>query len=441
MSEVTTRGGDMLTATKEAHSHLAPRCGALPNHEDCSMNVIPEIKAAQAEIQELRRRIHANPELGFEETQTADLIAENLTRWGIEVHRGFGRTGIVGVLRVGTGKRSIGLRADMDALPMQEINEFPHRSKVPGRMHACGHDGHVAMLLGAARHLARTRDFDGTIVFIFQPAEEVGDGAKVMVEEGLFDKFPVDAVFALHNWPSMPVGSFGIRPGTIKAGSNTFEIKVIGVGAHAALPHNGNDPIFAGVQIINALQGIITRNKKPTEAAVLTVSKFHADGGAKNIIPAVATIAGALRVFDLKTMDLIEARMRSIVEGVALAQECRIELEFGLRCPPTINTLPEARFAAEVMKSIVGEAHVDPDWSPSMGSEDFAYMLQARPGAYGMVGNGSGGHRDHGHGAGPCDVHNSSYDFNDEILGIGSTYWVELSKAWLRGTVVAPNKE
>lgn len=363
------------------------------------MNVVSEIEVAQEEIRALRQRIHAHPELGFEETQTADLIAETLTSWGIEVHRGLGRTGVVGVLRVGEGRRSIGLRADMDALPIQELNTFAHSSQNPDKMHACGHDGHVAMLLGAARHLSRRRDFDGTIVFIFQPAEELGTGAKAMIDDGLFKKFPVDAVFGLHNDPSTPLGSFGVRAGPILASGSAFHILIIGMGGHAASPQNCKDPLFAGVQIFNALQGIISRNKKPIDAAVLSVTQFHA-GDAPNIIPEFVTLAGTVRTFAVATQNLIESRMRTITESIAMAHDCEVEFTFVGHCPPTINTLNETRFAAEVMRSIVGDANVDADIVPTLGSEDFAFMLQERPGAYAYLGNGDGRHRGNA-GAGP----------------------------------------
>ncbi|MES0173930.1 M20 aminoacylase family protein [Mesorhizobium sp. M0006] len=395
------------------------------------MKIIPEIAAAQDEIQALRRWLHAHPELGFEETQTGDLVAKTLSDYGIEVHRGLGGTGVVGVLRAGTSERSIGLRADMDALPMHELNEFAHRSQYPGKMHACGHDGHMAMLLGAARHLARNRDFDGTIVFIFSPAEEAGNGAKVMVDEGLFEKFPVDAVFGLHNWPGMPVGKFAIRTGPIMGGCGEFKITVEGVDCHAAYPNEGKDPIFAAIQIYNALQGIITRNKSPLELAVISVTQFHAGGIARNVIPGEAVLGGTARAMEPRILDLVESRMRIIVEAVAKAHDCQARIEFNRSVPPTVNTAHETRLAAEVMSSIVGAENVNRDVDPDLGVEDFAFMLQARPGAYANMGNGFGDHRDAGHGSGPCTCHNTSYDFNDEILAIGSTYWVELARKLL----------
>lgn len=378
--------------------------------------------------------MHAHPELSFQEKETGDLIAKTLVGWGIQVHRGLGRTGVVGVLKVGNGNRAIGLRADMDALPIQERNDFAHRSEYPGKMHACGHDGHMAMLLGAARYLARARNFDGTVVFIFSPAEEAGSGAKVMVDEGLFERFPVDAVFGLHNEPGLPAGKFGVRVGTTMAASGEFRIRLTGVGSHAAAPHLGKDPLFVGVQVVNALQGIITRNKKPVDKAVLSVTQFEANGGATNIIPEVATIAGTVRAESTPILDLIESRMKTVVEGLCAVHDCQLDYEFARSCPPTVNTPDETRFAAEVMKSIVGEAGVDTDIELDMGVEDFAYMLQARPGAYAYLGIGTGEHRASGHGSGPCELHNASYDFNDEMLSIGSTYWAELALHWLKSS-------
>ncbi|ANW03046.1 M20 aminoacylase family protein [Bradyrhizobium icense] len=395
------------------------------------MKVIPEIQAAQAEIKALRRWFHAHPELGFEETETSDLIAKTLEGYGIEVHRGLARTGVVGVLRSGGGNRAIGLRADMDALPMQEMNTFAHRSQYPGKMHACGHDGHMAMLLGAARHLARTRDFDGTVVFIFSPAEENGSGAKVMVDEGIFEKFPVDAVFGLHNWPGVPANSFGLRPGSILAACADFDIRIKGVGAHAVLPHNGKDPVLTAAHVVTALQGIITRSKRPIDTAVLTVAKFHG-GEVRNSIPDVVELAGTARAFNESTLDLIVSRMQRIVENTAAAHDCQAKLTVA-RYPATVNSTEETHFAAEVMRSIVGGEKVDADIEPVIGTEDFAWMLRARPGAYALLGAGNGEHRDPGHGSGPCDLHNTSYDFNDDILALGSTYWVELARRWLSG--------
>jgi amidohydrolase len=394
------------------------------------MKLIPEIQAARGEIQSLRRTIHSHPELRYEEVKTSDLVAQQLTEWGIEVHRGFGKTGVVGVLKRGTGTRMIGLRADMDALPIQELNTFEHRSQNAGKMHACGHDGHTAMLLGAAQFLAKHCDFDGTIVFIFQPAEEGGAGAKAMIDDGLFTKFPVDAVFGMHNWPGMPAGYFGVTEGPIMASSNEFRIEIKGVGAHAALPHNGRDPVFTAVQIANALQSIITRNKKPLDTAVLSITQIHA-GDAVNVVPDDAWLAGTVRTFTTETLDLIESRMRKIVEATASAYDCSVEVTFHRNYPPTVNSPKEAQFAAEVMREIAGADHVDDAVEPTMGAEDFSFMLLAKPGCYAFIGNGDGAHREMGHGAGPCMLHNASYDFNDELLSIGSTYWVRLAQRFL----------
>ncbi|HTH59576.1 MAG TPA: M20 aminoacylase family protein [Paraburkholderia sp.] len=394
------------------------------------MKLIPEIQAAHGEIQTLRRTIHAHPELRYEETQTAELVATKLAEWGLEVHRGLGKTGVVGVLRRGSGTRSIGLRADMDALPIHELNTFDHRSRNEGRMHACGHDGHTAMLLGAARHLARHGEFDGTIVFIFQPAEEGGAGAKAMIADGLFERFPVDAVFGIHNWPGMPAGSFGVTEGPIMASSNEFRIDIKGVGSHAALPHNGRDPVFTAVQIVNGLQGIITRSKKPIDTAVLSITQIHA-GDAVNVVPNDAWIGGTVRTFTTETLDLIETRMRKIAESTAEAYDCTVDVSFVRNYPPTVNSTAETQFAAEVMKEIVGAERVNTNIEPTMGAEDFSFMLLETPGCYAFLGNGDGGHREKGHGAGPCMLHNASYDFNDQLLPVGSTYWVQLATKYL----------
>jgi amidohydrolase len=394
------------------------------------MKLIPEIQAAHGEIQTLRRTIHAHPELRYEETQTSDLVAKSLSDWGIEVHRGLGKTGVVGILKRGSSARSIGLRADMDALPIKELNSFEHRSRHEGKMHACGHDGHTAMLLGAARHLAKHGEFDGTIVFIFQPAEEGGAGAQAMIDDGLFTKFPVDAVFGIHNWPGMAAGHFGVTEGPIMASSNEFRIEITGIGAHAAMPHNGRDPVFTAVQIANGLQGIITRNKKPLDTGVLSITQIHA-GDAVNVVPDQAWIAGTVRTFTTETLDLIETRMRKIAENTAAAYDCSVNVVFHRNYPPTINSSEETRFAASVMREVVGAENVDDAVEPTMGAEDFSFMLQAKPGCYAFLGNGTGGHRDAGHGAGPCMLHNASYDFNDELLPVGSTYWVKLAQKFL----------
>jgi amidohydrolase len=394
------------------------------------MNLIAEIEASHDEIKSLRRTIHAHPELRYEEVGTAKLVADSLERWGITVHRGLGKTGVVGVLKRGTSDKSIGLRADMDALPIQEINTFEHRSTHAGRMHACGHDGHTAMLLGAAKHLAEHGTFDGTVVFIFQPAEEGGAGARAMIEDGLFKRFPVDAVFGIHNWPGMPAGHFGVTEGPIMASSNEFRITIRGTGSHAALPHNGHDPVFTALQIANGLQSIITRNKKPIDTAVLSITQIHA-GDAVNVVPDEAWLRGTVRTFTVETLDLIETRMRKIAEATAAAYDCEVDLDFLRKYPPTVNDPEQTRFAAEVMAEVVGEDKVDKSVEPTMGAEDFSFMLLEKPGCYAFLGNGDGGHREQGHGAGPCMLHNASYDFNDDLLSIGSSYWVRMVQRFL----------
>ena len=394
------------------------------------MKIIPEIAAVGAEIRALRHNIHAHPELGYEVHRTADLVASKLEEWGISVVGGVGRTGLVGTLRNGSSKRAIGLRADMDALPVQEANTFEHRSTTPGRMHACGHDGHTAMLLGAARYLASHRNFDGTIHFFFQPAEEGGAGAQAMIDDGLFERFPVDAVFGVHNWPGMAEGKFGVRVGPLMASTSDFRITVQGTGAHAAMPHNGRDPVFASVQIANALQGIVTRNKKPIDTAVLSITQIHA-GDANNVVPDEAWLGGTVPTFTEETLDPIETRMRAIAPSIAAAFECEVLVEFERNYPPTINSEAETRFAADVIADLVGEENLDRNVEPTMGAEDFAFMLKARPGCYAFIGNGFGEHRGIDGGAGPCALHNPSYDFNDALLPIGSSYWVKLVERFL----------
>ncbi|MEZ5644635.1 MAG: M20 aminoacylase family protein [Burkholderiaceae bacterium] len=396
------------------------------------MQLIDDIASAATELTALRRDIHAHPELCFEETRTADLVAATLTGWGIPVHRGLAGTGVVGIVHGrdgGTSGRTVGLRADMDALPVQEQNQFAHASQHPGKMHACGHDGHTAMLLAAARHLAAHRDFDGTVYLIFQPAEEDGGGAQVMIRDGLFEQFPMEAVFGMHNWPGGRVGTFAVSPGPVMASSNDFKVTIRGKGSHAALPHNGIDPIPVACQVIQAFQTIISRNKKPVEAGVLSVTMIHA-GDATNVVPDVCTIQGTVRTFTLELLDLIEQRMGEIVRHTCAAHGATGEFEFGRKYPPTVNAPREAAFARQVMADIVGADQVV-DQEPTMGAEDFAFMLQAKPGAYAFIFNGEGDHRAHGHGEGPCTLHNPSYDFNDDLIALGGTYWVRLATRWL----------
>jgi hippurate hydrolase len=384
----------------------------------------------QSEIQAIRRDLHAHPELRYEEHRTAAVVAAKLRAWGLEVTEGIGGTGVVGTLRRGTSTRSVGLRADMDALPLQEHNAFAHASKHAGKMHACGHDGHTAMLLAGARWLSQHGGFDGVAHFIFQPAEEGGAGAQKMIDEGLFDRFPCDAVFGMHNWPGMAAGTFAVTPGPMMASSNEFEITIRGKGAHAALPHNGVDPVLVATHLVQALQSIITRNKKPVEAAVLSVTEIHA-GDATNIIPDSAVVRGTVRTFTMETLDLIESRMKALTEQLPPAFGATGALHFHRNYPPTINEPGQTAFAVEVMKELVGADNVNAACEPTMGSEDFAFMLLARPGCYAFIGNGDGSHREGGHGMGPCMLHNPSYDFNDELIPLGGSYWVKLVQRFL----------
>jgi amidohydrolase len=395
------------------------------------MQLIDPIIQFHAELQQIRRDIHAHPELCFEEQRTADLVANKLTEWGIPILRGMGVTGVVGIIRKGNGTRAVGLRADMDALPMQEINTFLHTSKHAGKMHACGHDGHTAMLLGAAHYLAQHGDFDGTVYVIFQPAEEGGGGARRMMDDGLFTKCPMEAVFGMHNWPGIATGAFGVTAGPMMASSNEFEVIIKGKGAHAAQPHKGIDPVMIAVQIAQGWQTILTRNKNPIDAGVLSITQIHA-GSATNVIPDEASLIGTVRTFSTSVLDLIEQRMRSIAEHTAAAYDAQIDFQFNRNYPPLINHAKETAFAIDVMQSVVGTNNVDTQVEPTMGAEDFAFMLQEKPGCYVFIGNGEGGHRDSGHGLGPCNLHNPSYDFNDELLPIGATYWVKLAESFLR---------
>ncbi len=396
------------------------------------MKVIDSIVAEAASIAAIRRDIHAHPELCFEEVRTADLVAAKLTQWGIPIHRGLGKTGVVGIVKGRDGGacgRAIGLRADMDALPMQEFNTFAHASRHKGKMHACGHDGHTAMLLAAAQHFARHRDFDGIVYLIFQPAEEGGGGAREMINDGLFEKFPMQAVFGMHNWPGMPAGCFAVSPGPVMASSNEFIITIHGKGSHAAMPHMGIDPVPIAAQMVQAFQNIISRNKKPIEAGVISVTMIHT-GEATNVVPDTCEMQGTVRTFSVEMLDLLERRMREVAEHICAAFGATCEFELSRNYPPTINSAAEADFARKVMQGIVGEAHVLAQ-EPTMGAEDFSFMLLEKPGAYCFIANGDGDHREMGHGEGPCTLHNPSYDFNDELIPLGATYWVQLAEQWL----------
>ena len=394
------------------------------------MKTIDSIVTQAAEMATLRRDIHAHPELCFKEVRTAEVVAQKLTEWGIPIHRGLGTTGVVGSVKNGTSNRAIGLRADMDALPMQEFNTFPHASQHPGKMHACGHDGHTAMLLAAARHLSQHRHFDGTVYLIFQPAEEGGGGAREMIKEGLFEQFPMDAVFGMHNWPGGQVGQFAASAGPVMASSNDFCITIKGKGGHAAMPHNALDPVPVACQMVLAFQTIISRNTRPIDAGVVSVTMVHA-GEANNVIPDSVALRGTVRAFTVEVLDRIEQRMRQIAEHTCAAFEATCEFEFVRNYPPTINSAKEAELARRIMASIVGEDQVRVQ-EPTMGAEDFSFMLQAKPGCYSFIFNGDGAHREMGHGGGPCLLHNPSYDFNDDLIPLGATYWVRLAEEWLK---------
>lgn len=389
----------------------------------------PIVDDAQA-IQALRRDIHAHPELGYQEQRTSDLIAKALSDWDIPVHRGLGKTGVVGTVKSGNSERAVGLRADMDALPVTEHNTFAHASVNRGKMHACGHDGHTAMLLAAAKYLSRHHDFDGSVHLIFQPAEEGGGGARAMIEDGLFDRFPMEAIFGAHNWPGLGVGQFAVKSGPAFASSNEFEITIRGKGAHAAMPHNGIDPIPVACQMVQAFQTIISRNKPPLEAGVISVTMLHA-GEATNVVPDFCEMRGTVRTFTVEVLDMIERRMRQICAAICQAFDASFELKFRRNYPPTINHSEEAAFTRTVLGAFAGPDNVK-EFEPTMGAEDFSFFLLEKPGCYFVIGNGDGSHRPTGHGAGPCQLHNPSYDFNDELIAVGGSMWVRLASEWLR---------
>jgi len=393
------------------------------------MQLIESILADSAAVAAIRRDIHAHPELCFEEKRTADVIAQALEGWGIPVHRGLGRTGVVGIVKGSESPRAVGLRADIDALPMTEHNRFPHASRHPGKMHACGHDGHTAMLLAAAKHLAQHRNFDGTVYLIFQPAEEGGGGAREMMKDGLFERFPMEAIFGAHNWPGLGVGQFAVRSGPAFASSNEFKITIRGKGSHGAMPHLGIDPVPVACQMVQAFQTIITRNKRPIDTGVISVTMIHT-GEATNVVPESCVLEGTVRTFSTDVLDLIERRMKTVSEATCAAFEANCDFEFSRNYPPTINHDAETAFARAVMAEVVGTENVL-EFEPTMGAEDFSYFLQQKPGCYFVIGNGDGTHREGGHGMGPCMLHNPSYDFNDDLIPLGATLWVRLAERWL----------
>ena len=386
-----------------------------------SHQVLPGIAESAVEMVELRQHIHAHPELAYEEFATSDLVAGRLAEWGYEVHRGLGGTGVVGTLRRGTGGRRLGLRADMDALPIQEATGLPYASTHPGKMHACGHDGHTATLLAAARCIARQPDFDGTLHLIFQPAEEGLGGARKMIEDGLFERFPCDAVFALHNMPGFPAGQFGFMEGAFMASSDTVVVTVQGRGGHGSAPHLAADPVVAAAHIIVALQTIVTRNVDPREMAVISVGSI-VGGNAPNVIPDSVQMRLTVRAYSPGVRELLRERITALVQAQAATLGVRADVDYHWRYPALVNDVQSTRFAREVAAEWLGEEQIIADLQPLTGSEDFSFMLQRCPGSYLIVGNGTGEH----HGTGGCMVHNPGYDFNDAILPVAASYWVRL---------------
>ena len=386
------------------------------------MSVIEVLRERSLRYAEIRRDIHAHPELAYAEHRTSDLVARHLESLGIETHRGLGGTGVVGVLRAGTGKRAIGLRADMDALPMQEHNEFSHRSTHDGCMHACGHDGHTTMLLAAAEALAKHPDFDGTVYLVFQPAEEGMAGAKAMIDDGIFERFPMDAIFGLHNWPGMEAGSFAVHDGPVMAAADRFDIEVTGIGCHAAMPHLGIDPIVAAASLVQVFQTIPARTVDPLDAAVVSTTIFQA-GKAQNVIPDRVEMAGTVRTFREEVRETVRRRMQEVCDGIGAAHGVKVALNYRAGYPATVNTSSEAALCAEVARALVGDDKVTTSMRPSMGSEDFAFFLREKPGCYVWLGNGPG--------EGGCLLHNPRYDFNDELIPVGAAYWVELARRLL----------
>ena len=387
------------------------------------MPIINRIAEFHADMTAWRRDIHAHPETAFEEQRTSDIVAAKLEEFGIDVHRGLAKTGVVGTLKGNVdGDRAIGLRADMDALHLFEKNDFDHRSTNDGKMHACGHDGHTTMLLGAAKYLAETRNFAGTVHFIFQPAEENEGGGRVMVEEGLFDHFPVEGVYGMHNMPGMPIGSIGVKAGTMMAAADSFDLVVKGKGAHGAMPHLGIDPVVTAAQIVQGFQTIASRVTDPVESIVISVTQVEA-GHTYNVIPDEVTLRGTTRAFTDDIQKTIQPLLHRVAEGIAASAGCTVDLDYHTGYPPTINTEEEVQRSAQAAEQIVGAENLDRDVTPLMGAEDFAFMLQKRPGSYVWIGNGPG--------EGGCTLHNPHYDFSDEVLTIGASYWAKLTESVL----------
>ena len=378
------------------------------------MTAIDHIRRYHDELTAFRQDLHAHPELGLEEHRTAELVAAKLESWGIEVHRGVGKTGVVGVLRAGNGQARIGLRADMDALPILEATDVPYRSTTPGVMHACGHDGHTTMLLGAARYLAETKDFNGTVHFIFQPGEEGIGGALAMLDDKLFERFPCDTVFGMHNRPGMAVGDYAICPGPAMAGGAFFDIHIEGKGSHGAHPEQSIDPVLTACHMGAALQSVVSRNIAPTDTAVVSVTKI-VSGDAYNVVPQSARLAGTARAFKKEVMTRIEERMRSLIEGVAAGFGATATLDFRTIFAPLNNDPAQTVAYADAAAELVGEAAVDRQKGPTMGSEDFAFMMEQVPGAYILVGNGEG-----------ASPHHPLYNFNDEAIPFGAGLYARM---------------
>ncbi len=399
------------------------------------MTLLAPIVAEAETYKAIRRDIHAHPELSYSEHRTAKIVVDQLTAMGIEVHQSIAVTGVVGVIKGLKSGAGIALRADMDALPLQERNQFEHQSQYAGKMHACGHDGHTATLLCAAGYLAKNRDFSGTVYLIFQPAEEGGAGAKAMMDDGLFERFSIDEIYGYHNWPGYSQGSVGIVAGPMMASASEFKIKVVGKGAHAAMPQLGADPLLVACQLVQGLQSIVTRNINPLESVVLSVTKIHC-GDATNIIADDCMIQGTVRCFSEEVLQAVEKRMAKISQDLCAAFDCEGQFVFERAYPATINHVAQAQYMREVAEDLLGQNQVV-DFTPTMGSEDFSFFLQEKPGCYFALGNGDGDHRDLLHGMGPCTLHNPSYDFNDALIPIGASLWVRLVEARLgKGGIV-----
>jgi hippurate hydrolase len=389
------------------------------------MSALAKLKEQNTEFKKWRQHLHQHPETAFEEFKTSDYIAGLLQSWGLEVHRGMAKTAVVASIKGknGDSKRTIGLRADIDALDIFEETNLPHASKIPGKMHACGHDGHTSMLLAAVKHLAETRDFNGTIHAIFQPAEEGGGGANVMVQEGFFQKFPCDAVFGMHNWPWLPLGSMAVCDGAVSASTDSFDVKITGQGGHAAFPHKTVDVIVCASQIVSALQHLVSRTVDPLDSVVVSVCNFHAGAGARNVLPETVELSGTIRTLKPELRQAMEKKFRHVVKSTCDMFGATVDITWHNGYPSVVNTTAETDFARKVAESVVGKDKVS-EFTPMMGGEDFAYFLEKSKGCYIILGQGKT--------ANDPGLHSQHYDFNDEALPVGAAYWVELAKAWLK---------